>query len=150
MKARTPIFAAVLTVVAVLAGAAFAVAAPGNGATKTNQEFCNTTAFGTVCSDLNFVVNTTTTPSGNVSYVTSGKNTILNNTNSGCTFTGPTEFQDHYLLKDGVFAERGSHEESYLIQQCGTLQQKCTFTRQAHLVDGTFQYNLTNFVCEPL
>ena len=150
MKTRSLIFAAVLTMVAVVAVANSAGAAPGTGATKTNQEFCSTTAFGTVCSDLNLVVNTTTTPSGNVSYETNGKNTILNNTSSGCTFTGHSEFHYHYLLKDGVLHERGNHEESYLIQQCGTLQQKCTFTAQAHLVNGTFQYDNPTFVCEPL
>ncbi|MDQ3091139.1 MAG: hypothetical protein M3R46_05640 [Actinomycetota bacterium] len=141
-----------LTLVTAFAVAGSASAAPGNGATKINQEYCTTNQFGTACFDLNTIVNTTVTPSGNVSYVTNGQTEIRNNPSFvNCTFIGRSKFHDHYLFKDGVFHERGDHQESSLERQCpGGVHEKCTFTRRAHMVDGEFQYLITDFRCTPL
>ena len=151
MNVRRLLFPAV-ALVAMLVTPSSSLAAPGNGATKVNQEYCTTNQFGTACFDLNYVVNTTETPSGNVSYVTNGHNTITNNPSftPGCTFIGRSKFHDHYLLKDGVFHERGDHEESSLERNCGGVHEICTFTRRAHRVDGTYQYLIEDFRCTPL
>ena len=149
MKFRRLMFAATLALATVPAVSGSALAAPENGAEVVNQYYCNPTPFpGVACFDLNYVVNTTETPSGNVSFVTNGRNTITHNTANGCTFTGQTEFHGHYLLKDGELHERGDREESSLTVDCFGRHTICTFTLQAHHVDGTFQYNNSDFICE--
>ncbi len=67
MIVRRRMFLSAVTVVGALAMAGSASAAPGNGATKVNQEYCTTNQFGPACFDLNYVVHTTVTPSGNTS-----------------------------------------------------------------------------------
>ena len=94
---------------------------------------------------------TTTTPSGNTSYHANGHNVITQDASTiGCTFIGETKFHDHYLLKDGVLHVRGDHQESSFTRRCGGVNEKCTFTRRAHQVDGTFQYLIEDFECVPL
>ena len=67
-----------------------------------------------------------------------------------CTCIGRSKSHDHHLLKDGVSHVRGDHEESSLERHCGGVNEICTFTRRAHMVDGTLQYLITDFRCEPV
>ncbi len=158
MKPHRPILAIIATLVAGGAFASPASAGAGNGATKVNQEYCQTfylpngNPYTTACFDLNYVVKTTVTPSGNTSFVANGKNTITSyGHTTGCNFLGETQFHDHYLLKDGVLHERGDQQETSFTQNCPNgPQQKCTYTRRAHLVDGKFQYLIEDFECVPL
>ena len=151
MKFRRLMFPAAVALLAALAAPGSASAAPGNGATKVKQSFCDTTTFGgTVCYDLNYVVNETRTPSGNVSFMTNGHNTIVNNARPGCRFTGDSRFHQHFLLKDGVLHEQGAHEESSLTMECFGRRQICTYTLQVHYANGRFQYRRPEFTCRPL
>ena len=61
MKFRRLMFAVALALATVPAVSGSAWAAPGNGATVTNQYFCDPT--GVACFDPKYVVNTTETPS---------------------------------------------------------------------------------------
>ncbi len=152
MKIRCLMFSGALALVAVVAMAGTAAAASSSGATKVKQEYCTTNQFGTACFDLNYVVNTTTTPSGNTSFVTNGQTEVRNAPSFvSCTFIGRSKFHDHYLMKDGVFHERGDQQETSFTRNCPNgPQEKCTYTRRAHLVDGKFQYLIQDFECVPL
>ncbi len=151
MKLRRVMLSAAIALLAALAVTGSALATPGNGATKTKQSFCDSTTFpgATVCYDLNYVVNQTQTPSGNVSFVTNGKNTIVDSTASGCTFTGDTSFHQHYLLKNGTLFESGAHEVSSFTANCFGQSTTCTYTLQAHYTNGSFQYYRPEFTCTP-
>jgi hypothetical protein len=91
-----------LSIVAALAGAGTAAAGGGNGATVTNDSGCVTSPFTISCWDVKLVTETTTIPSGNVSYLTNG---TLQNTVSilllGCTYTRTQPIHDHELVIDG-------------------------------------------------
>jgi hypothetical protein len=131
----------------VLAGTA--LAAPGGGATVDDSSYCVTTPFTTICYDIHTVTNTTTTPSGNVSYVTNGAVTA-NHTFpfSTCTYSRTEPLHLHHLVKDGDV-----HSESWRLDvttdyQCGTFGQSCTTEMSYHYANGATQFGRYETVCE--
>jgi hypothetical protein len=137
------------SIVAALAAAGTAAAAGENGATVTNDSGCITSSFTISCWDVKLVTETTTTPSGNVSYLTNG---TLQKTVSipllGCTYTQTQPIHDHELVKDGeshMFSRRFTDITSF---GCGGGPvQTCTLGLAVHWVNGGFQFERPEFVC---
>ena len=155
MRCRRLMFAAGLTLATVPAVSGSALADhPQGGATVTNRNFCFPSQFGVVCIDDHTVINATETPSGNASVVANGRATITVTTADGCTFTEQTKFHDHFLVKAGELGpfqeshEGGNRQESVSTVNCFGRQTTCTYTSKLHYVDGTFQYNYSDFICE--
>ena len=63
---------ALAAVIAALGTAGTATADSGQGAAVAKDAGCVTNFFGTTCTVVKTVTNTTTTPSGKISYVTNG------------------------------------------------------------------------------
>lgn len=149
MNLRHVLFGVSLAIATVPVVPSTAWAGGGDGATVVRQQFCDTTTFApsTVCYDLNYVRNETQTPSGNISFVTKGENTITQTTVTGCTFTGHTEFHRHYLLKGDTMQEQGDRETNWFTADCFGHSMTCTYTLEAHYANGEFQYFQPQFIC---
>ncbi len=155
-KVRRLTFAVVGTLLLSLGVTGSASSAPGEGATKTKQSFCYTEPVfpgGTFCFDLNYVVKTTQTPSGNTSFVTNGRNVVRASDgfhDHGCVFSQASRFHRHYLLKDGTLHEEGNRRADSFSVTCpgpapNTLT--CTYTLHAHYANGSLQYNRPDAEC---
>lgn len=93
--------------VAVLVLAGSAGADPGAGATVQNYAYCSSSPFATWCWDVKTVTRQTTTPSGNVSYVTNGtSDSTISFPFSDCTSRKSEPLHLHWLRK-------GDEEHSY-------------------------------------
>ena len=116
-----------LAVAVAPAALAFAgtAAAGGKGATVVDDQGCTPVWFGTSCVVTKTTTNTTTTPSGNLSYTTNGTIETTVNWIFGASLTRSTEIHDHSLLKDGVFAETGTHYTETWDSVIGTTHLSC-------------------------
>jgi hypothetical protein len=147
MKLRRIIAAAALTAATLPAWVGTASAEPGEGATVTTRRECVPTPTGEVCFNTVLVVNETTTPSGNVSYV-ANHHAVIENNSFGCQFVGESRTHQHFLVKDGELQEQGTREESSLTMECpGRPGTVCTFTVHYHFANDTIQYDRGDFVC---
>jgi len=143
---------AALTLVASLAVASSASAAPGNGADVVRQNECFTEFYyGTFCFDAKYVENSTETPSGNLSYHANGKSAFTftgEGVRQGCNSSHSSKLNYHYLLKDGFRHESGSHQTGEFSVDCG-YQADCTFSYDAHYANGQLQFERPKFNCNP-
>ncbi len=146
------LLAAALTLVASLAVASSASAAPGNGADVVRQNECFNDRGGTFCIDAKYVQNETQTPSGNVSYHANGE---LARTFTGegpfqeCNTSSSDKFNYHFLAKDGELHEVGSHQTAEFSGDCFGTQYDCTLSYDLHYANGQLQFYRPDFNCNP-
>jgi len=143
---------AALTLVASLAVASSASAAPGNGADVVRQNECfNEPGFGTLCIDAQYVQNSTETPSGNVSFHALGKSTltVTGEGDQGCHLSDSNKFNYHSLYKDGVLHEEGDHVTGEFSSDCFGHQSDCTYSYDLHYANGRLQFLRPEFNCNP-
>jgi len=142
------LLAAALTLVASLAVASSASAAPGNGADVVRQNECfNEPGLYTVCIDEHNVQNSTETPSGNFSYSGNGK-VGAEGDFEGCNVSSSAKFNYHYLFKDGELHEVGTHQTGEYFDCSGT-SQHCTFSYDLHYANGQVQFSRPDSNCNP-
>ena len=144
---------AALTLVASLAVASSASAAPGNGADVVRQNECsNEPGFGTLCIDAKYVQNLTKTPSGNFSYHANGE-TAFKFTGEGdlqgCNSSNSSKLNYHSLFKDGALHELGSRHTGEFSSDCFGTQSDCTFSYVLHYANGQLQFSRPKFNCYP-
>jgi hypothetical protein len=122
-----------LVLAAALAALAFAgTASARNGATVVDDQGCVPFVFGTVCTVTKTTTNTTTTPSGNLSYTMNGTIERTMTFVFGGTYTVNTEVHDHSLLKNGAFAESGTHYTQTWESISGTYHLSCIEAWSTH------------------
>ena len=147
------LLAAALTLVASLAVASSASAAPGNGADVVRQNECfNYPGFGTYCSDEKYVENSTETPSGNFSYHVNGKfaaKTTGEGNLQGCNGSGSNKDNYHQLFKDGELHVQGTHATGESSYECFGTRYDCTSSFDLHYANGELQFNRSKFNCNP-
>jgi hypothetical protein len=141
-----------LTLAALAAGlslAGVAAAEPGTGATVVDDEYCIGSPFATWCWDVKTITKVTTTPSGNVSYVTNG--TIDNTISlpfSGCTHTKLESMHLHWLKKAGVEQSHSQRLEQTTAFVCSSgSAYSCTSTFELHMANGEVQFQRPEFDC---
>jgi hypothetical protein len=103
------LLAAAAVAVAALTFAALAGAAPGNGAQVVNDAGCYQTPFAKVCVVEKTTTNVTTTPSGNLNYVTNGTVERTMTFVFGGSYTVSDTVHSHQLAKQGEIAEASDH-----------------------------------------
>ena len=133
-----------------LACTAVAGAAPGNGATVDNYAYCIPSPLITWCWDVKTVTNMTTTPSGNVSFVTNGTTDYtVSIPLLGCTSTKSEPVHLHWLRKNGdpqTHSQRLAQTNSFT---CASgYSSSCTSTFELHETSGDVQFQRFDFVCE--
>jgi len=149
------LLAAALTLVASLAVASSASAAPGNGADVVRQNECFNDRGGTFCIDAKYVQNETQTPSGNVSYHANGElaRTFTGEGRlQGCNSSNSQKFNYHFLAKDGEWHEFGSHQTTEYSFDCfgdGYPAEDCTFSDDVHYANGRLQFDRPKINCNP-
>ncbi len=147
------LLAAALTLVASLAVASSASAAPGNGADVVRQSECFNDPdydYGTFCIDAKYVQNSTETPSGNFSYHANGESALKftgEGDLQGCNDSSSSKFNYHFLVKDGVLHELGNHVTGEFSQDCTS--QHCTYSYDIHKANGQLQFNRPKVNCNP-
>ena len=145
------LLAAALTLVASLAVASSASAAPGNGADVVRQNECfNYPGVGTFCIDAKYVENSTETPSGNFSFLLNGEfaSTFTGEGPlQGCNSSTSSNLYFHSLSKDGELHEVGSHRTGEFSFDCFGTSQHCTFSYDLHRANGQLQFNRPKFNC---
>ncbi len=151
MRIRRLMVAATLTLLAALAAASPASAEPGNGADVVNESDCVTRYSGTLCYDVNYVQNSTETPSGNLSYVMNGR-TSYELTGSGpmagCNNSSSSDFKYHTLLKDGTLHEQGNRSGGEFSIDCnGFTIDSCTYNYHFHYANGKVQFYRPELGC---
>ena len=144
------IFLAVPAALAALAFAATAVAAPGNGATVVRDEGCTTTIFAVVCTTVKTTTNTTTTPSGKVSYVTSGTVDRTMTFVFGGSYTVSSKLRVHNLLADGEFQVSSDHYSETSEYLSGTYHLLCTNSYDIHWAGDQSQFGNYELECTVL
>jgi len=139
------VLAAALTLVASLAVASSASAAPGNGADVVRQNECyNDPGSGTFCIDAKYVQNSTETPSGNFSYHANGETADKftgEGDLQGCNGSSSSKFNYHYLFKNGELHEQGSHQTGTFFIDCFNTQYDCTYNYDIHYANGQLQFD---------
>jgi hypothetical protein len=147
------LLAAALTLVASLAVASSASAAPGNGADVVRQNECSSyPGFGTYCIDAKYVQKSTETPSGNLSFFANGESALKFTGEGyfqGCKGSSSDEFNYHYLFKDGVGHESGSHVTGEFSVDCFGYQYDCTYSYDIHYANGRLQFFRPEINCNP-
>jgi hypothetical protein len=136
-----------LTVLAAVLGALVFAAAASAGATVQNDEICTPIKFGPVvlgqtCVVTKTTTNTTSTKSGNTSYVVNGTKNTTTTFVWGDTLTRQSEIHEHNLLKDGVFAVSSSH----YVETWQFTGYSCVEAYDIHWANGASQFG--NFVLE--
>lgn len=141
---------AVAAVVAALATAGIAAAAPGNGADVVDTTDCYTTPFGKYCTTLKTVTNATTTPSGNVSYVTNGTMEYTIEFVFGGSYSRVSALHSHSLSKAGEVHESSDHYEEQTDYVSGTYHLSCVQSYDLHWANGSPQIIRTELECTPV
>ena len=135
---------------AALTFVALAGAAPGNGAQVVNDAGCYQTPFAKVCIVEKTTTNVTSTPSGNLSYVTNGTVERTMTFVFGGSYTVSNEIHSHQLTKRGEIFEASDH---YLAQSeylSGTYHLLCTEGYDIHWANGASQFGNYNLQCAVL
>jgi hypothetical protein len=136
------------SLVAALVAAASAGAAPGNGATHVDISGCTLSPFGIVCQAADSVTNTTTTPSGNVSYVTNGVLAIsITNPFTACSLSQTQPFHTHWLQKDGELQSRSERLTLTNTISCAGIEHTCVSTLDFHYANGDVQFSRSDLIC---
>jgi hypothetical protein len=139
---------------AIVAGAA--IAAPGNGAEVVKQHFCVTEpGLFTFCSDVELVMNTTQTPSGNTIVLTNGSigETFIGEGGdfAGCTTSFDVEIRSVYLNKpeEPFEVTQASHrmERGESSNHCAGILQDCVIDYHEHYANGEYQFFRPDITC---
>ncbi len=145
MRIRRPMVAATLTLLAALAAASPASAAPGNGAHVVNESDCiypeGPYVYGTICGDLRYVQNLTETPSGNLSGVQNLRNRYKftgSGPMAGCSYSGSQYINFHFL--DGPILEESSRLVGEFSFDCQGTSYECTVESHFHYANGEVQF----------
>jgi len=140
---------AICTAAAALAIAAGAAAAPGNGngATVVKDEGCVTTVFATTCTVVKTTTNMTTTPSGNVSYVTNGTVERTMTFVFGGSYTTSNALHVHTIAKQGEIHESSDHYAEVSHYLSGTYELTCTNSYDIHWTNGAAQFGNYELEC---
>ena len=149
MRIRRPMVAATLTLLAALAAASPASAAPGNGADVENVSDCVTEYYGTLCYDYRYVENGTETPSGNFSYVFNGRSSYEftgSGPLAGCNRSFSDDSRQHVLVKDETLHELGTGNGYEFSGECFGAS-NCTYKNRFHYANGEVQFSRPEFEC---
>ena len=146
---RTILTATAVAAVA-LTFAAFAAAAPENGAQVVNDAGCYQTPFANVCIVEKTTTNLTTTASGNLNYVTNGTVERTMTFVFGGSYTVSSEIHLHHLLKQGEFFETSDHYAEQREYQSGQYHLLCTEGYDTHWTNGASQFGSYELQCTVL
>jgi hypothetical protein len=127
-----------------LAGTA---AASSDGAVVVKDAGCTTNFFGTTCSVVRTTTNTTVTPSGNISYVTSGtvERTITFVFGGSYTFTSSLHM--HGLRKSDEVHEESDHYYSQWEYASVAYQLTCVQSYDIHWTNDAAQLANSELYC---
>jgi hypothetical protein len=137
-------------VVAALVTVATAAAAGGNGAGVVKDAGCTTSFFGTTCTVVKTVTNTTVTPSGKISYVTNGTVERQITFVFGGTYTFTSSIHMHGLRADGELQEESDHYSSQWEYVSGTYHLVCVQSYDLHWANGDAQPYGYELYCVPV
>src|SRR4051794_29119358 len=143
---RTVLAVAALAAAA-LTFAAVAGAAPGNGAQVVNDAGCYQTPFAKVCVVEKTTTNVTTTPSGNLTYVTNGTVERTMTFVFGGSYTVSDTVHSHYLAKQGEIFEESDHYLEQNEYRSGTYYLVCTEAFDLHWANGASQFGDYDVQC---
>ena len=139
----------IAAVLAALTVTGVAAADPGNGATVVNDEYCVATPITTSCWNVKTVTKTTSTPSGNVSFVTNGSvDYVVSIPLLGCTSTKSEPIHLHWLERDGELqsaSERLVQTTSFVCDD--GYAYSCISTFALHMANGEVQFQRPEFTC---
>lgn len=95
------------------------------------------------------VEQTTTTPSGNVSYMWNGTSTTSYSfAFSSCSYSRSEPLHRHWLQKDDETQSRSEHFAQTVSFDCGGgFTQTCTTSYELHSANGAVQFQRGEFVC---
>ena len=144
------LLAAAAVAVAALSFAALAGAAPGNGAQVVNDAGCYLTPFAKVCVVEKTTTNVTTTPSGNLNYVTNGTVERTMTFIFGGSYTVSDTVHSHQLAKQGEIAEASDHYLEQSEYLSGTYHLVCTEAFDLHWANGNSQLGNYDVQCTVL
>ena len=142
--------ATVAVTAAALTFAAFAGAAPGNGAQVVNDAGCYQTPFAKVCVVEKTTTNVTWTPSGNLNYVTNGTVERTMTFVFGGSYTVSSDIHSHQLTKQGEIFEASDHYAEQREYQSGTYHLLCTEGYDIHWANGASQLGNYDLQCTVL
>jgi hypothetical protein len=134
-----------------------AIAAPGDGAQRVKQHSCFTEpGLYTFCSDVDLVLQTTQTPSGNTMVMVNGSigETFTGEGGdfAGCSTSFSSEIHSQYLNMQGDDGVEFTHE-LHLIDRgessyhCGGALQDCVINIHNHYANGEWQFFRPEITC---
>jgi hypothetical protein len=141
---------AVAAVVAALATAGAAAAASSNGAVVVKDAGCTTNVFGTTCTVVKTVTNTTVTPSGKISYVTNGTVERAITFVFGGSYSFSDSLHVHGLRADGEVKEESDRYSSQWEYVSGTYHLVCYQWYSIHWANETAQFGDGDVACYPV
>jgi hypothetical protein len=139
---------AVAAVVAALVAAGTA-AGGGDGAAVVKDAGCTSSFFGTTCTVVKSVTNSTVTPSGKISYVTNGTVERQITFVFGGTYTFTSSIHMHGLRADGELQEERHHYASQWEYISGAYHLLCVQSFDLHWANGDAQPYRSELYCVP-
>jgi hypothetical protein len=143
-------------VVAALALAAPASAAPGDGAEHIHNASCMENAFGVLCIEEDILTNSTQNSNVIEFFIhTEGSTTFTGAAGGqaeGCSQTQQYRTKSHSLFKTDEFdpqVQAIKGETVTIVVNCFGSSLICTFTNAYHYANGKLQYDRTRGSCEP-
>jgi len=140
---------ALAAVVAALALAGTAAAAGSDGAAVVKDAGCTTNFFGTTCTVVKTVTNTTVTPSGRISYVTNGTVERQITFVFGGTYSFTSSLHVHGLRAADELQEESDHYSSQWEYVSGTYHLVCVQSYDIHWANGAAQPFNSELYCVP-
>ena len=135
-----------ITVLAALALAGVAAAAPG-GAEVINQNSCESTWFGTVCTTVHATTNMTATPSGNLVYATNGTSERRLTFSFGGSYTSTSAIHLVSLQKGGETQSTSQRLIETTSYRSGTYALDCVGGFSIHYANGSTQFSDYSYEC---
>ena len=140
---------ALAAVVVALAAAGTAAAAGSNGAVVVRDAGCTSNFFGTTCTVVKTVTNTTVTPSGRISYVTNGTVERQITFVFGGTYSFTSSLHMHSLRAGDELQEESDHYSSQWEYVSGTYHLVCVQSYDIHWANGAAQPLNSELYCVP-
>lgn len=131
-------------VLCALALAATADAASSGGAQVIDTSGCLDAGGGAMlCTTIHNVFNTTTTPSGNVSVISSTQTTESLTGSAECNFEGRSHSSGHLLVKEGQDLAQESHNlfRAEDTITCFGSTRDCFLIQHFHFANGQVQFS---------
>jgi hypothetical protein len=144
---RKAIMFGTMLVAVVLAGSVSAGSAKA-AAVVVNDAGCVTNFFGTTCTVIKTTTNATTTPSGNVSYVTNGTVERRIEFSFGGSYTSNSTIHVHTLAKQGEIRTSSEHYDELIDYVSGTWFMSCVSGFDIHWTNGEAQFIRSELSCE--